>query len=171
MPAWGATIYGDPCRDCGFSWAISVDDAITIVRRLPGTFEHLTDQTSGSKRHPDLGWSVAEYVCHVADNLRIWAERLMGVVGGAGPEVGEYDENELADARNYERIPLQAALWSLDRSVYDWAGAVTVAEQEGVVLVHPERGPQSVSDVVRTNAHDAFHHGWDIQRTIADDSH
>ena len=30
--------------------------------------------------------SVAEYVCHVGDNLRIWAERLMGVVEGAPPQ-------------------------------------------------------------------------------------
>jgi HEAT repeat protein len=34
------------------------------------------------------------------------------------------------------------------------------------VLVHPERGLQSLVEVVRSNAHDAFHHQWDIQRAL-----
>jgi hypothetical protein len=57
--------------------------------------------------------SVANYVCHVGDNLRIWAERLMGVVEGTPTLVGGCNENELAHARNYESIPLQASMWSV----------------------------------------------------------
>jgi hypothetical protein len=166
MADWGPSLYGDPCRECGFVWGVSSQDAIVLVVNLPGAYAHVISGASGNERHPDLGWSVAEYVCHVADNLRIWAERLMGVVNGASSEVGGYDENELADARNYERIPLQAAMWSLARSVDDWQIAVGRSRPSGPVLVHPERGEQSLSDVVRANAHDAFHHQWDIGRTL-----
>jgi hypothetical protein len=109
---------------------------------------------------------VAEYVCHVADNLRIWAERLAGTVGGAPPEVGGYDENELADARHYELVPLPAATWSLSRAVADWGDVVVRSSRAGTVLVHPERGSLSLADVVRSNAHDASHHQWDIRRTL-----
>jgi hypothetical protein len=49
------------------------------------------------------------------------------------------------------------------------AAEVVEAEDRPVqqpVLVHPERGPQLLVDVVRSNAHDAFHHQWDIQRAL-----
>jgi hypothetical protein len=109
---------------------------------------------------------VTAYVCHVGDNLRIWAERLAGITAGAPPEVGTYDEGALGEARGYETIPLPSALWSLTRSVADWGGAVEQSRPAGIVLVHPERGGQSLLDVVLSNAHDGFHHGWDIQRSL-----
>jgi hypothetical protein len=143
-----------------------VDEAITMVVELPATYRDLLEGATGNERHPDLGWSVTEYIVHVGDNLRIWAERLGGVADGAPTEVGAYDENELADARNYEAIPLQSAQWSLSRSVADWKEAVGLSSRAGTVLVHPERGEQSLSDVVHSNAHDGFHHGWDIERTL-----
>jgi hypothetical protein len=105
-------------------------------------------------------------VLHVADNLRIWAERLMGVPGGAPLHVGNYDENNLADARNYKDISIQAAMWSLSRSVDDWLKSVEDSPDSGVVMVHPQRGELTLSDVVLSNAHDALHHQWDVERTV-----
>ncbi|HEY7915717.1 MAG TPA: DinB family protein [Acidimicrobiales bacterium] len=166
MSEWGPSLYGDPCRQCGFNWSIPVDDGVAMVAGLPDAYGDLVAGAGGDERHPDLGWSVAEYVCHVADNLRIWAERLAGTVGGAPPEVGGYDENELADARHYELVPLPAATWSLSRAVADWGEVVVRSSRAGTVLVHPERGSLSLADVVRSNAHDAFHHQWDIRRTL-----
>jgi hypothetical protein len=88
-----------------------------------------------------------------------WAE-------GAPLLVGNYDENKLADARNYKEIPIQAAMWSLTRSVDDWLRSVEASPDSGVVLVHPERGKLTLSDVALSNAHDALHHQWDIKRTV-----
>jgi hypothetical protein len=36
--------------------------------------------------------------------------------------------------------------------VEEWLAAVTIAAEAGVILDHPDRGPQTVTDVVRTNA-------------------
>jgi DinB superfamily len=168
MNDWGASVYGDPCRECGFTWAVSMPDALAHISNIPSVYHALLADRSGRERHPGLGWSVAEYVSHVADNLRIWAERLMGVVEGGPPLVGHYDENELAHARHYREIPLPAALWSLTRSVDDWLTAVEASADSGVVLVHPERGELTRSDVVLANAHDALHHQRDIERTLQD---
>ncbi len=162
----GASWYGDPCRECGFSWAISVDEGIAVVTSLPDACALVLRGATGAERHPDLAWSAAEYVCHVGDNLRIWAERLMGVVEGAAPEIGDYNENELAYARNYGSIPLPAALWSLGRAVDDWQLAVGRSSPTGTVVIHPERGEQSLSDVVVSNAHDCLHHLWDVERSL-----
>jgi hypothetical protein len=40
------------------------------------------------------------------------------------------------------------------------------SRRQGTVVVHPERGPLTLGDVVGANAHDAFHHGWDIERIL-----
>jgi len=170
MSQYGASLYGDPCGGCGFVWSVPIEESLAIVAGSPASFGELVSHAGGNERHPDLGWSVAEYVSHVADNLRIWAERLIGVARGASPEVGAYDEHELADARHYERIPLPAALWSLTRAVTDWQEAVAEAGRIGVVLVHPHRGSQTVVDVATANAHDTFHHRWDIERSLIAES-
>jgi hypothetical protein len=163
---WGRALYGDPCRECGFEWSTSLEDATTLVRNLPTSYEEVVAGAAGSERHRELAWSVTAYVCHVSDNLRIWAERLAGVAGGGQREVVAYDENALAAARRYEDVSLQAALWSLERAVVDWLIAVEQANDVEVVLLHSERGRQTVIDVVRSTAHDAFHHLWDVRRTL-----
>src|SRR5271155_5849224 len=109
---------------------------------------------------------VVGYVCHISDNLHIWAERLVGRASGDSRRVARYDQDLLARARRYDEIALAGALWSLDRAARDWADAVDGAHRAGVTLVHPDRGEQSLLDVVRSNAHDARPHCWDVRRSL-----
>jgi hypothetical protein len=139
---------------------------VATVKETAAGLRTLLVGADGSERHPDLTWSVVAYVCHVADNLRIWAERLAGMASGATRPVGRYDQDLLAQARRYDEVALGGALWSLDRAVEEWTDAVVQAEHVGVTLVHPDRGEQTLLDVVRSNAHDARHHRWDVRRTI-----
>ena len=165
---WGPALYGNPCHGCGFDWAISADEATELVAAMPRVYARILAEagSDGSERSPELEWSVGAYICHVGDNLRIWAERLEGVCRGASPLVAPYNESLLAAARSYEGVALQAALWSLERAVGEWQLAVGDAGAAGVTLIHPDRGEQSLVDIVRSNAHDAFHHQWDIQRSL-----
>jgi hypothetical protein len=163
---WATSTYGNPCRECGFQWTLSLDDAKAQMALVPASFATVVSSASGNERHPDLAWSVADYVSHVADNLRIWAERLMGVVLGASPVVGGYDESELAQARNYAAIPLAAALWSLRVATAEWLKAVESSNCVGTVLIHPQRGEMDLTAVALANAHDALHHRWDIERIL-----
>ncbi len=166
MSEWGRKRFGDPCRECGYGWSTSQEEAIALVRNVPSSFRRLVEGIDVSRRHPDLSWSVKAYVCHVGDNLRIWAERLAGAALGGERELGAYDESLLAEARRYEQVPIEGVLWSLDHSVRDWLEAVALASKAEVVLSHPERGDQTVVDVCRNNAHDANHHRWDIERSL-----
>lgn len=166
MSEWGRAAYGDPCRECGYDWSTSQKDAVAIIAAVPARYADLLRGRDGSQRHPDLDWSAGTYVCHVTDNLRIWAERLVGAALGDSGQVAPYDNDLLAHARAYQHVPVEGALWSLEHAVDDWKEAVTLALEKGVVLIHPERGEQTVLDVVRNNAHDAHHHEWDIQRSI-----
>lgn len=143
------------------------EDAIRLISNLPSSYAELLAGATGKEQHRDLSWSVGGYVCHVADNLRIWAERLAGVAAGADGAVGVYDNELLATARAYHDIALVAAQWSLGRAVDDWLAAVANSRTTGAVLVHPERGELTLADVACANAHDASHHRWDIQRSLA----
>jgi hypothetical protein len=166
MSAWGVATFGDPCRQCGYRWSITEDEAVATVHDTAADFERVLSDVDGSRRHPDLVWPIVAYVCHVADNLRIWAERLAGLAAGAGRPVAPFDQDDLARARRYDEIALPGALWSLQRAVGDWTDAVDLAQRAGVTLTHPDRGTQSLLDVVRTNAHDTAHHRFDVQRII-----
>lgn len=167
MNDWGPSTYGQPCRACAFDWSLTLDDAVSLMAELAAGYGDLLAGATGTERHPDVAWPVAAYVSHVADNLRIWTERLMGVALGASAVVGGYDENELAQARNYAMIPLEAALWSLRLSVAEWRRAVDGASRRGTLMIHPDRGELDLLDVVRSNMHDAHHHLWDVRRALA----
>jgi hypothetical protein len=145
---------------------------VELVGGIPFAYGELLQGCDGSEKHPDLGWSVTGYVCHVGDNLRIWAERLAGINAGAPIEVGGYDQDLLADARRYGAVSLEGAIWSLHAAARDWSQVVGQVlgspdrTTDCVVIVHPDRGPQTLTEVVLSNAHDAIHHSWDIRRSI-----
>ena len=106
------------------------------------------------------------YVCHVGDNLRLWAERVAGVLRGGDAHVVGYDPDALAAARGYARIGLPAALWSLEVSAAAWVSVLPETVEAEVVLHHASRGEQRAVDVAGNNAHDAAHHAWDIRRSF-----
>ena len=85
MSEWAVALYGDPCRGCGYRWTIGNGAAVIMGSEVPATFGRVLAGATGKERHPDLAWSASAYVSHVADNLRIWAERLAGVTAGAPP--------------------------------------------------------------------------------------
>jgi hypothetical protein len=166
MEKWGAALYGDPCRECGFSWRLSPAEAVQSIHQAPGKYAERLAGASGQEQHPDLGWTAAGYVSHVTDNLRTWAERLAGAYLGGPPGVPGYDPDLLSRARCYNDISLAGALWSLRWAAAAWVQAAGTALERGVVLRHATRGAQRAGDVARNNAHDAHHHLWDIERIL-----
>ena len=166
MEIWGADLYGQPCRECGWSWETKAADAVAYVRELPALVEGLMVGRTGGERVAGPAWSAGEYVRHVGDNLRLWAERMAGRLAGDDGVVGGYDPDELARARRYEQVRPAAALWSLRRAAEDWVTVVEPALARGIVLTHATRGPQTAAEVARNNAHDAHHHVWDVGRCL-----
>jgi len=136
------------------------------MRDLPDAVDELVSDATGTERLSDLGWNVCGYIAHMTDNTRIWAERLVAVARGADPHVVPYDPDLLAESRHYNEVALQGATWSLHIAVVSWLAAVEEADPAGVVMLHSERGAMELSDVVSSNAHDAFHHRWDLTRIL-----
>lgn len=144
---WGRRAYGEPCRECGFSWSIDPTDAEALVASLPARLTELLADASGSERHPALAWSLSSYVSHIGDNLRVWAERLAGNSLG-GPTWS----------------PAIGSIVVLGTLIRDWAMAVAMAPAD-LRMVHPDREETGMQNVVRSSAHDAIHHEWDIRRS------
>lgn len=167
MNRWGIETWGQPCRGCGFSWTSTTVEQLASMAEVPARFRDAVGASDGKATGAGLTWSVTAYVCHVADNLRIFAERLVGVAQGGAEHVAAYDQDELAAARHYEDVAVHGALWSLERSVDDWLAAVEVARRADVAFEHPERGRYGWADVVSSNLHDALHHEHDVRSILA----
>lgn len=77
-----------------------------------------------------------------------------------------YDPDLLAEARHYNDVALEGATWSFRIAVKNWLTAVEVAQPTGVVVLRSERGAVELQDLVAANAHDSFHHRWDLTRIL-----
>ena len=82
-------------------------------------------------------------------------------------EVVGYDPDELARARRYSALPVEVAVWSLVTSCEIWVSVMRAALDENIVLHHATRGRQGADDIARNNAHDLFHHLWDLDQILA----
>ncbi len=162
---WGPSGYGDPCGACGFDWSITETGAAGVIAGAPGRFGALLAGRDGTGRAPGLAWDAREYVWHVADNLRIWEERLSALTPGATLPVAPYDQDRLAEARGYGRMPLTSARWSLGQSSAQWTALWPSVPGDGRLL-HPESGVMEVGQVLRQVAHDTFHHQHDVERSV-----
>lgn len=165
MELWGAALFGQPCRECAFNWDLPPADAVASVPSFVDRARTAAGGLTGDERL--TGWSIAEYVAHVGDNLRQWAERIQGVRLAGHTEVAGYDPDALAAARRYDAIPLEVSLWSTAHAIEQWVQVLTAALAEGVELQHASRGLQRAEDIARNNCHDAYHHVWDIEQIAA----
>lgn len=169
--AWWIAEWGDPCRECGFDWAQAPEAAIDAVEALPVRFEAALAGHTGAERAPDArpgqpNWSAKAYVFHVADNLRIFAERLEGVFDGGSTQLAAYDQDELAAARNYEAMSLPSALWSVRTAAAAWVTAARESLVQPYTYQHEERGDLTAAEITRGPAHDALHHLGDVIRAL-----
>lgn len=164
---WAVATFGDPCRQCGFSWGMTRDEALRLVATLPTRYREATATASGEERIPDLSWNVTQYVSHVVDNLRMSGERIVEALESGDHRVTAFDPDALAIARRYDRVKLAGALWSLDNSVAAWTTAMSRGFERDLVLQHEVRGEQTVGETAVANAHDAHHHAWDVERILA----
>jgi hypothetical protein len=167
MELWGAALFGQPCEQCGFDWSLSAEAAVAVVADAPAAVDSRVQGARGDEQRESGGWSVSEYISHVGDNLRNWAERIQAWRLAGVHEVAGYDPDELARARGYAALPVQVASWSLRLSCQVWVPVMRAALQENVVLEHATRGRQCAQDIVRNNGHDLFHHLWDIDQILA----
>lgn len=135
-------------------------DPIAVLGATPTRLlvlaETLDPQAWAARARPDA-WSAAEVVAHLADVELGMGFRLRQAVAGT-PKVQAFDQD--AWARRYARLDPALALEAF-RALRAWNLALfaTFDLDDWLATVdHPERGPESVDEVVRALAgHDLRH--------------
>ena len=102
--------YGDPCRTCGYGWSAGVDVCRETIQAAPDRFEELLVGRNGREVRRGLDWNTASYVIHLADVLRIWADRVASAALGSSGAIVPYDEGQLGLVRGYVDLPLPGGL-------------------------------------------------------------
>jgi hypothetical protein len=164
MNQWGADGYGDPCRECGYRWSMETADALALIARAPQRFTVLLAGGDGTGRAAGLTWDAREYVAHVADNLRIWGERLSALTPGAILPIAPYDQDALAAVRAYRQLPVASVLWSVGQSAAAFVELWPIVPADAR-LDHPESGEMDPVQVLVQVAHDTAHHLVDVERS------
>jgi hypothetical protein len=159
--------YGDPCRGCGYGWNVDPGHSRNTIVSAPARFSLLLFGRDGTERHVTLQWNAVAYVVHVADVLRVWADRIAAAALGSSESIVPYDEAVLGEVRGYQRLPLAGALWALERSVGDWIAAEELADSARMALNHPEQGLLELDGVRRIMAHEIEHHATDISLIVS----
>lgn len=158
----------DTCSDCGFTWSIEIRDAIRLVQSAPDRFSDLFAKGSGAEPDRPDAWTSTSYLWHVVDVLRLGTERLWTLSLDSGSGVPGWDQEALAEVRNYDKLSPKVGLRALEAATRDWTQAAWEAPPNAAVK-HPAFGALTTADSIRRNAHEVSHHARDVQRLQIED--
>jgi hypothetical protein len=151
----------EKCPQCGFSWSMPVGDAIALVADAPTLFGEVATRPDATTRPEPGVWSPAEYAWHMVDVLRIGTERLWTAMIDPDAGIPCWDENALAAVRRYSALSPRVGVRALGDAVRSWREAAAQISPQATVE-HAEFGTISAADIIRRNAHEAYHHARDI---------
>jgi uncharacterized damage-inducible protein DinB len=153
------------CAECGFSWSMTGEQALSEVLAGPERFARLLDQPEAAIAPAGNAWSASAYVWHVGDVVRAWAERLHTLGTDPNAPWAPFDPDELSRARHYDELPVATASWALARSVEALVQSLEALTVD-TPFDHPEWGHGTVADALRWLAHETVHHDLDIRRGL-----
>jgi hypothetical protein len=97
--------------------------------------------------------------------LRFGTERLWTLSVDPSFGVPSWDENLMAERRSYDQLSPFVGLLAMISAVETWRTAALEAPRD-VSTPHPEAGTIDAFDLVQRNAHEVWHHLWDVQRGL-----
>jgi DinB family protein len=114
-------------------------------------------------------WSVIEVIQHLADSEIVFGFRMRMVLTADSPALQAYDQDLWAQEFRYKDAQLDIALWQLrGLRIPNLRLARTLSEQQRErVGLHSERGPESVSHLLKLMAAHDLVHRRQIDRILA----
>jgi len=154
------------CAECGFDWDERDFEGLVghCIHGVALFGEVLSHIDPSQPVDPGL-WSASRYVWHTVDVLRFGTERLWTLSADPAFGVPAWDENVMADVRSYDQLSPVVGLIALIAAAHSWRTAAMEAPHEEHTP-HPEAGAICAFDVVQRNAHEVWHHLWDVQRGL-----
>lgn len=161
---------GDPprvCPVCGWDWSVDAGDALEAIADAPDRYAELLADRDGMAPAADGGWNATAYLWHLTDLARAWSERWVQVRAMPGSLLAGWDPDELAEARNYRRLPTAAAEWALRDAVSSFVTQSNLVAP-AATFEHGDWGQGTVADGIRWLGHEFVHHQLDVaERAVA----
>ncbi len=110
-------------------------------------------------------WCIRQIVCHLADSEIVGAERFRRIIAEENPTILAFDQVAWAERLDYKRRKISQAIETFRRirgENYDLLKELP-AEAFQRTGVHSERGPLTLTDLVRTYAEHAEKHAVQIR--------
>jgi len=155
----------DRCGECKFDWGTSTLEGLRIISRLPLQSRQVIEPMEDDVYFkPETGgWSANEYVWHLADTFRMGAEWLHDIRTREHPTHYAIDNDALAAARGYARLPVMLGLWSLAQACDAFIGEAAPADPDRTCYYHDWQDV-TAGQVVSFLVHEAVHHLYDLHR-------
>jgi DinB superfamily len=156
----------DRCPECDFNFSVASADAISLVANSPTPVATLFKGSEEETRRPSQEvWSPSGYLWHLVDVLRIGSDRLLTATIDPAAGIPCWDENALAEVRQYERLSPRVAVVAYEAAASAWVAVANLVPMDASVE-HPEFGSLTAEDIIRRNAHEVQHHLLDIRRGL-----
>jgi hypothetical protein len=172
---WYALVTGGgPCPDCGLDAAAVAradlgPSLLAEARSWEDDLAELTGDDEALRRGPDPAtWSALEYACHVADVLRVFAERVRRCRTGDDPELGWWDHEAAVVEERYNEQPVAGVRARIADGAVDLALSLPrlddpAAWQRAGTRRDLERF--TIDALTRFALHESVHHRLDTRRS------
>ena len=154
------------CTECDFAWNVAAREAVSLIANSPERIRSLLEGSERVTQHPaPRVWSPNGYLWHLVDVLRIGAERLLTTSVDPAAGIPCWNENALAEVRQYDSLSPRVGLVVYEAAVAAW---VAIAKQVRLQssVEHPQFGMLTAEDIIRRNAHEVKHHELDIRKGL-----
>lgn len=134
-------------------------------RKLMKLLDDLSDDQIESRPAPGK-WSLRETMAHLADCEIAWAWRLRYVYGEKSPVIQPFDQDSWAKMyKNYSLAEAMGCFKALRKWNVAFVSGLKDADMKKVV-VHPERGEETLWTIVRIMAGHDLHHLNALEKTL-----
>ncbi len=156
------------CDECGFEFDSPLLDEIHILARFPDRLRELLEGAGEVvyRRPAPETWSPNEYVWHMVDLSREFAEWLHMTRTRDCPTHAPPNADGVAEVRVYAERPIETGLWALQ------AGCVLLTQEAAIadparMCVYKDWREVTAAEVIAFAAHEGAHHLVDLERALA----
>jgi DinB superfamily len=153
------------CAECDFDWGTSTLEGLRIIDQLPTNARELAKnmgEAAYRSTEPKV-WSANEYVWHLVDAFRMAAEWVHDIRVREHPTHYAVDSDALASVRQYEHLPIEVGLWSLEQSCGSFIAESAITDLDRTCYYHDWQDV-TAAQVVGFLVHEAVHHLHDLRR-------
>jgi len=156
------------CDECGFDWETPLIEEIRVIGRFPDRVSRLAEGAGDKlyERPAPETWSPNEYVWHLVDSFRVFAEWLHMTRTLDHPIHTTFDADQMAELRSYADRPAETGIWALHHAIALFIQEAAIAEPERQVTYKGWREDVTAGEVIGFAAHEVVHHTLDLARAL-----